>query len=60
MVGKGKQHSAAFKPSFEPAPRMAAKFRLMRLIEREFTERPFYGSRRITASLVRQGEAVNR
>jgi putative transposase len=32
----------------------------MRLIDRQFAETPFYGSRRMTAFLVRSGEAVNR
>jgi putative transposase len=32
----------------------------MRLIDREYTAHPFYGSRRMTAWLCRQGEAVNR
>ena len=32
----------------------------MRLIDRQYTARPFYGSRRMTARLVRRGEAVNR
>jgi putative transposase len=34
--------------------------RLMRLIDEEYTAHPFYGSRRMTAWLVRRGEAVNR
>ncbi len=32
----------------------------MRLLDEQYTARPFYGSRRMTAWLVRQGEAVNR
>ena len=32
----------------------------MRLLDEEYTRHPFYGSRRLTAWLVRQGEAVNR
>src|SRR4051794_37059773 len=32
----------------------------MRLIDAEYTAHPFYGSRRLTAWLVAQGEAVNR
>jgi putative transposase len=32
----------------------------MRLIDRQFMTTPFYGSRRMTASLERSGEAVNR
>ena len=34
--------------------------RLMRLIDREYTAHPFYGSRRMTAWLIGRGEAVNR
>jgi len=34
--------------------------RLMRLIDRQFVRTPFYGSRRMTASLRRSGEEVNR
>jgi putative transposase len=34
--------------------------RLMRLIDRQFLETPFYGSRRMTACLERSGEEVNR
>jgi putative transposase len=45
---------------YEPAPETAANLRLMRLIDREYTAHPFYGSRRMTAWLVEQGEAVNR
>jgi putative transposase len=45
---------------YEPAPETAESLRLMRLIDREYTEHPFYGSRRMTAWLVGQGEAVNR
>ena len=33
---------------------------LMDLIDRQFTETPFYGSRRLTAWLNRQGYPVNR
>jgi putative transposase len=32
----------------------------MRLLDEEYTRHPFYGSRRLTAWLVSQGEAVNR
>ena len=45
---------------YEPAPETEGNLRLMRLIDREYTEHPFYGSRRLTAWLVGQGEAVNR
>ena len=32
----------------------------MRLLDKQYTDCPFYGSRRLTACLVRQGEEVNR
>jgi putative transposase len=45
---------------YEPAGETADNLRLMRRIDREYTAHPFYGSRRMTAWLVGQGEAVNR
>lgn len=45
---------------YEPVPKTADNLRLMRLIDEEYTAHPFYGSRRMTARLVEQGEAVNR
>jgi putative transposase len=45
---------------YEPAPQTAEDLALMRLIDREYTAHPFYGSRRMTAWLVSQGQAVNR
>src|SRR5215813_11859777 len=33
---------------------------IMALIDRQYLERPYYGSRRLTAWLARQGHAVNR
>jgi putative transposase len=45
---------------YQPAGETAEDLRLMRLIDREYTAHPFYGSRRLTAWLARQGEAVNR
>jgi putative transposase len=45
---------------YAPAPETAENLRLMRLIDEQYTRCPFYGSRRITAWLVQQGEAVNR
>jgi putative transposase len=45
---------------YEPAGETAENLRLMRLIDREYTAHPFYGSRRMTAWLGSQGEAVNR
>ncbi len=45
---------------YRPAPEPAEDLRLMRRIDEQYTARPFYGSRRMTAWLVQQGEAVNR
>jgi putative transposase len=45
---------------YRPAETPAGDLRLMRLIDERYTACPFYGSRRMTAWLVRQGEAVNR
>jgi putative transposase len=45
---------------YEPAAETSENLRLMRLLDAEYTAHPFYGSRRLTAWLVRQGEAVNR
>jgi putative transposase len=45
---------------YEPAPETPENLRLMRLIDAEYTAHPFYGSRRLTAWLERQGEEVNR
>ena len=45
---------------YQPAETAADDLRLMRLIDEQYTACPFYGSRRMTAWLVRQGEAVNR
>ena len=38
----------------------AQNLELMRLLDEEYTRHPFYGSRRLTAWLQRQGYAVNR
>jgi putative transposase len=43
-----------------PAVASEEDLRLMRLIDEQFTKTPFYGSRRMTASLERSGEPVNR
>ena len=43
-----------------PAVASEADLRLMRLIDQQYTQTPFYGSRRMTASLERAGEPVNR
>ena len=45
---------------YEPAPEAPENLALMRLIDEQYTARPFYGSRRITRWLVRQGQGVNR
>jgi putative transposase len=45
---------------YEPAAETAENLRLMQLLDREYTAHPFYGSRRLTAWLRTQGEAVNR
>jgi putative transposase len=46
---------------YEPAPETEENLRLMGLIDRQYTDHPFYGSRRMTAWLNRdRGEGVNR
>ena len=46
---------------YEPAVESQENLRLMGMIDREYTEHPFYGSRRMTAWLNEdQGEQVNR
>jgi putative transposase len=45
---------------YQPAAESPENLRLMRLLDEEYTAHPFYGSRRLTAWLVRQGEQVNR
>jgi putative transposase len=45
---------------YRPAETPADDLRLMRLLDEQYTACPFYGSRRMTAWLIRQGEAVNR
>ena len=44
----------------EPGTESAENLRLMRLIDEQYLKTPFYGSRRMTASLERRGEVVNR
>ena len=41
---------------YEPTGETAENLRLMRLIDEEYTRHPFFGSRSLTAWLVRQGE----
>jgi putative transposase len=45
---------------YEPAEESQENLRLMRLIDRQYTQVPFYGSRRMTAWLQSDGYAVNR
>jgi putative transposase len=45
---------------YEPGGEAAEDLRLMRLIDEQYTARPFYGSRRMTIWLNDQGEEVNR
>ena len=45
---------------YEPTGATPEDLRLMRLIDEQYTACPFYGSRRMTAWLTRQGEEVNR
>ncbi len=45
---------------YEPASETSEDLRLMRRIDEQYTACPFYGSRRMTAWLVEQGEGVNR
>jgi putative transposase len=45
---------------YEPVPEAADNLRLMRLIDEQYTTRPFYGSRKMTVWLQGRGEEVNR
>jgi putative transposase len=45
---------------YEPTGATPEDLRLMRLIDELYTDCPFYGSRKITEALTRQGEEVNR
>jgi putative transposase len=45
---------------YRPAAETPENLRLMALIDRQYTARPFYGSRRMTAWLRTQGHEVNR
>ncbi len=45
---------------YEPTPETPENLRLMRRIDEQYTACPFYGSRKMTAWLTRQGQAVNR
>jgi putative transposase len=45
---------------YEPAGETPENLRLMRLIDEQYTARPFFGSRRMTEWLTQRGEEVNR
>jgi putative transposase len=45
---------------YEPAVETSENLQLMRRIDEQYTAYPFYGSRKMTAWLVQQGEHVNR
>ena len=45
---------------YRPAGETAENLRLMRLIDEQYTKRPFFGSRRMTVWLGEQGYGVNR
>jgi putative transposase len=45
---------------YEPAGENAENLRLMRWIDEQYTRHPFFGTRRMTAWLCRQGHTVNR
>jgi putative transposase len=45
---------------YEPTGAASEDLRLMRLIDEQYTAYPFYGSRKMTEWLTRQGEEVNR
>lgn len=44
---------------YQPQPESELNLRLMELIDKQYTKRPFYGARRMTESLRRQGYWVN-
>ena len=45
---------------YEPMPESVENLMLMKLIDKQYLETPFYGSRRMAAHLVREGHEVNR
>lgn len=45
---------------YDPAPETEENLKYMRLIDRQYTRTPFYGSRRMAAWLLGQGHEVNR
>lgn len=45
---------------YQPATETAENLRLMRLVDEQYLQTPFYGSRRMTAWLQQEGHAVNR
>jgi putative transposase len=53
----GLSHSSFY---YEPAVETAENLALMKRIDRQYTDHPFYGSRRMTAWLQGEGHGVNR
>ena len=45
---------------YDPVPEAADNLRLMRLIDEQYTARPFFGSRKMTVWLQGRGEDINR
>ncbi len=45
---------------YEPVPESPENLKLMRFIDEQYLKTPFYGSRRMTAQLQREGHVVNR
>jgi putative transposase len=45
---------------YEPVLESAENLQLMRLVDKEYLKRPYYGSRRMTLALQKQGYQVNR
>jgi len=45
---------------YSPIPEIAENLLLMELIDKIFTDRPYYGSRRMTVTLLKMGQQVNR
>ena len=45
---------------YSPIPETAENLVLMELIDKVFTDRPYYGSRRMTVTLLKMGQPVNR
>ncbi|MCY2966458.1 MAG: IS3 family transposase [Planctomycetota bacterium] len=45
---------------YDPVPESPENLKLMRFIDEQYLKTPFYGSRRMTAQLQREGHLVNR